>query len=122
LIEDRVYAQLKPGEEITLDFQIPKKTASARDFILVIDGFYTKYPAGFTSDGVGTKETNDGMLFIPMLVSYDSIKSVKWDFGDGATSDSFIAFHRYEKNGFHKGTLTVLYKDGRKKVLPFYGS
>ncbi|WP_456477735.1 PKD domain-containing protein [Geoglobus ahangari] len=119
--ENSIYSQLRPGERITLYFEIPEMKGAVRDLILVVDGFYTRYPAEFTGDGVGTRNVDGGTQFIPMLLSYDGIKAVKWDFGDGTTSTSFVAFHKYEKQGVYNGTLTVYYRNGEKKVLTFYG-
>lgn len=121
LRDDGKYAFLKPDEKITLSFNIPERKGDSRSLILVINGFYTKYPADFKEDSVATFYLRGGLVFIPMLLSYDDIKGIKWDFGDGGISTSFIAFHKYTDGKTHKGELTIYYKNGTTRIIPFYG-
>lgn len=121
LNDDGIYSTIKPNDTITLNFNIPDmKEDYERDFVVFINGFYTLYPSYWTTNSVGTKVVGNGKLFIPLLLTYDNIKSIKWDFGDGTSSTAFMPYHEYSR-GPCKGTLEVYYENGERILVTFYG-
>lgn len=120
LKNDQIYTQLKVGEKITLNYDIPEKNGMERDLMFVVDGFYTKFiDTDHALEGVATEKIGEGTLYTPMLDSYDNVKTCRWEFSDGTIEDVFQPYHTHSIDDDYQAKLTVVYEDGETKTIEF---
>ena len=117
---DASYAELVPGEEILLTFEIPTTGDEARSYIFVSRGHYVhKYQP---LQGTEVNADNLSVFFESVIPEAPlgqfwelEIVRLEWDMGDGTLATGRTVSHVYAQAGEYRIAVRIEYSDGMAK-------
>ncbi len=117
---DASYAELVPGQEILLEFEIPaiQDPDMKRSFVLVSQGHYQHKRQAYVGEDLQIMGQNvqiSATLAEETAVYYwdVTITSITWQMDDGTVLQGLSVTHTYKEAGEYSLVIEVQYEDGR---------
>lgn len=114
---DGRYADIKPGQYVTVEFDVPAPLGDRRSFVFVSHGYYTHRYQPYGGEDVTITGLNlQARAFLPQGTSVFTwevnLTGLTWDFGDGAYATGLSVSRMYAQPGEYVLTVQLAYADG----------